>query len=440
MVSPCRKRLHSGQDRGCRPILWYGTCLWSDAFRAGKVQWTSHMAGQKSAVSIARSSVSLFIDAAYKSALVITLGACLFGCASPDLPTARHPIVPVPVSDLSARQVGETVILTFTLPVTSTDQQPLVDMPSVEIYRNTRQAATPVPKRAAKNRSTARLADTIPSQTVEQYQKNGRIEFPDKLDPDELAEESGTDFIYTVRTRVSRAKVSADSNAVDVRVYPAPETVQDLRATLTETALVLDWSAAQKAHSASAGQAAGFRIYRTEVDPAMAEAAVFTPSQAKLIAPPELLAQTTATEYRDTTFQFGHTYFYSVRRILQFGAATVESADSSPTVLTAKDIFPPAAPQDLEAVGVTATNGTPASVELTWSINAEPDLAGYNVYRSEQAGASGQKLNSELLLVPTFRDMSVVPGKSYFYRVGAADQSGNESPLSSAVEARIPEP
>jgi hypothetical protein len=377
---------------------------------------------------------------AYKSALLITLGACLFGCASPDLPTARHPIFPVPVSDLSARQVGDTVVLNFTLPTTSTDLQPLVDMPSVEIYRNTPQGAATAPKASAKNKSTARPADTIPSETIEQYQKNGRVEFPDKLDASELAKDSGTDLVYTVRTRVSRAKASADSNAVAVRVYPAPATVQDLRATLTETALVLDWSAAQEAGRASAGQAAGFRIYRAEVDPTTAEAALFNPSQAKLIAPAELLAQTTATEYRDTSFQFGHTYFYRVRGVAQFGAATVESADSAPAVLTAKDIFPPAAPQGLEAVGVPATNGTPASIELTWTINTEPDLAGYNVYRSEQAGMPGQKLNSELLLVPTFRDMSVVPGKSYFYRLRAVDQSGNESALSSTVEAQVPGP
>jgi hypothetical protein len=397
------------------------------------------MPGPRNAAPIIRISVSLFIDAAYQSARVITFGAWLFGCASPDLPTARHPVVPVPVSDLSARQVGDTVILTFTLPATSTDQQPLADMPSVEIYRSTPQT-TAIPKHAAKNSSTARLSDTIPSQTVEHYQKNARIEFPDKLDPRELAEESGTDLIYTVRTRVSQAKASADSNAVDVRIYPPPATVKGLRATLTETALVLDWSAVPEAHSASSGQAGGFRIYRAEVDPATAEGAVFAPSEAKLIAPPELLAQTTTMEYRDTTFQFGHTYFYSVRRVLQFGAATVESADSAPAVLTAKDIFPPAAPQGLEAVGVTATDGSPASVELTWSINTESDLAGYNVYRSEQASLYGQKLNSELLLAPTFRDMSVVTGRSYFYRVGAVDQSGNESALSSAVETRVPGP
>jgi fibronectin type 3 domain-containing protein len=159
-----------------------------------------------------------------------------------------------------------------------------------------------------------------------------------------------------------------------------------------------------------------------------------------LIAPEELLAPTSATEYLDMSFQFGHTYLYRVRAVEQLGPAAIESADSVPAVLTAKDIFPPAAPRDLEAVTVATTKGTPASVELTWTINTEPDLDGYNVYRSENQEVPGQKLNSELLLVPTFRDISVVPGKSYSYRVGAVDQSGNESALSSPVEAQVPGP
>src|SRR5579872_1850162 len=165
---------------------------------------------------------------ALRSALAVTLAACLFGCASPDLPTPRHAVVPVPVSDLSARQVGDTVVLNFTLPTTSTDLQPLADIPAVEIYRNPPQGAATAPKAGAKNRSRARPADAIPSETIEQYRKNGRIEFPDKLDPDEFAKESGTDLVYTVRTRVSRAKTSADSNTVTLRIYPPPATVRDL--------------------------------------------------------------------------------------------------------------------------------------------------------------------------------------------------------------------
>ena len=211
----------------------------------------------------------------YKIALTIIVSAFVFGCASPNTPIPRHPTVPMPVGDLSARQVGDTMILNFTLPTTSTDLQPLMDIPSVEVYRNAPQTAAPAAKSRAENKSTARLVDTIPSEMIEQYRSTSRIEFPDKLNASDLSAESGTDLTYTVRTRVSRGKASADSNAVTARVYPPPATVQSLRVTLTETALVLDWSAVQSAAEAGGGKSAGFHIYRAEVDPTTAEAADF---------------------------------------------------------------------------------------------------------------------------------------------------------------------
>jgi hypothetical protein len=376
---------------------------------------------------------------AYKTALLTLVLVFLFGCASPDLPTPRHAIVPMAVTDLSARQVGDTIVLTFTLPTTSTDQQPLADVPSIEIYRNKPQPSVSALKGRANNKIAEQLADTVPSETIGQYERDGRIEFPDRLNPSELSNETGADFIYVVRTRVSRAKASADSNTVALRVYPPPAEAQNVRAQMTPTAVTLDWSTAPEQGRDSIATPAGFRIYRGEVDPTTADVAVLNPSEAKLIAPEQLLALTTATHYADANFQFGHTYVYRVREVVQFGNEAVESADSAPAVLTAKDIFAPAPPQGLEAIVVPKTNGTPVSIELTWTINSEPDLAGYNVYRSEEAETPGQKLNSELLLAPTFRDMSVTPGKRYFYRVGAVDQSGNESPRSLVVETHVPE-
>jgi hypothetical protein len=373
-----------------------------------------------------------------KSALTVLLGVLVLGCGSPEVPIPRHPIIPVPVTNLSARQVDDTVFLDFTMPSTSTDQQPLAETPSVAIYRRRAvQSAPTASKRVPKSGNMGQLVDSIPADALPQYQKNGGIEFPDKLDPSELSSTTGNELLYTVRTSISAAKESADSNPAALRVYSPPAPAQDLRATLTETALVLDWSAPQQPGSPAA-KPIGFRVYRGEVNPETAQAAVLDASQAKLIAPPILLAQTTETRYRDTSFQFGHTYLYNVRDSVQFGAETVESADSAPTVLTAKDIFPPATPLGLEAVVVPATNAEPTSVELAWAINTEADLAGYNVYRSEGANSTGLKLNSEPLSAPTFHDISVLPGTSYFYRVGAVDRSGNESALSPAVEAQIP--
>lgn len=145
-----------------------------------------------------------------------------------------------------------------------------------------------------------------------------------------------------------------------------------------------------------------------------------------------------SAEYDDMSFAFGPTYIYSVRSVSQFGAVSAESADSNLVIVPARDVFPPAMPQALVAVPVPVTAQTPAYIELTWSINAESDLAGYAVYRSDEAGAPGERLNPELVPTPAYRDLSAVAGRRYFYSVRAVDTSGNESPASAAVEAQLP--
>ena len=125
--------------------------------------------------------------------------------------------------------------------------------------------------------------------------------------------------------------------------------------------------------------------------------------------------------------EFGKTYTYSVRSVAQYPDVQVESADSNIVTVTPRDIFPPAAPVGSIIVPVPAQNGQPGYLDLSWSISEETDIGGYNVYRSEQEGAPGNKLNPQLLLTPAFRDMNVVAGRRYFYTVTAVDRAGNES-------------
>lgn len=100
------------------------------------------------------------------------------------------------------------------------------------------------------------------------------------------------------------------------------------------------------------------------------------------------------------------------------------------------DVFPPATPSDLQAV--FSGPGQQPFIDLVWAPNTEPDLAGYNVYRHEAAGAPG-KLNSDLVKSPAFRDNAVVPGHEYSYSVSAVDLRGNESPRSEEAIENVPE-
>ena len=371
-------------------------------------------------------------------AALVTVCALLAGCGIPGEPTTRHPVTPLAVKDLAARQLGDAVVLSFTLPSDSTDQQRLPSTPAVEVYRSTLPPSGAPPAKPA-----ARLADTVPGSTVESYQKNGHIEFPDALDPVELARAPGQQIVYRVRTRVSEKRASADSNAVTVRVFPTPEAIGDLRATVTEDAILLTWTAPQRTTggaplTGTTPTLTGYRVYRTDVEPSRAATASQAPSSPKPMSF-VLLGPASQTGYRDTNFQLDHVYSYVVRSVLQFASDSVESADSTPQLtVSAKDIFPPAVPQGVEAVIVPETAGMPAYVELAWAISREADLAGYVVYRSEQPDTAGSRLSPEVLLAPTFRDMTVLSGQRYFYRVAAVDRDGNQSPQSAPVEAVVP--
>ena len=66
------------------------------------------------------------------------------------------------------------------------------------------------------------------------------------------------------------------------------------------------------------------------------------------------------------------------------------------------------------------------SVTLGWSPNSEPDLAGYNAYRSDTDGGPYTKIGSVPAGTEEFTDSTVEYDKNYYYVVTAFD---NEVPV-----------
>jgi hypothetical protein len=267
------------------------------------------------------------------------------------------------------------------------------------------------------------------------------VKFIDPVAPAEARAHPGGLLVYVVRTRASKKRASGDSNVVSVRVYPVPEPVAKLEARVTEPAIELSWAA--PTHTSGGDPLSGFsgyRIYRGELDPASAEAAATDFSKAKWKSPLVLLAPSDENAYRDTLFDFGKTYAYIVRSAVLVEGVELESSDSAPAIVTPRDTFPPAAPQNL--VAAVLSGATPGSVlaDLSWSINLETDLAGYRVYRSEQVDTRGLVITPTPLLAPAYRDTSVEPGRRYWYSVTAVDRAGNESDASAAVAVDVAKP
>jgi uncharacterized protein len=358
----------------------------------------------------------------------------LGGCGAPGEPTPPSPPVPAKINDLSARQQGNGVQLTFTLPGRTVTGDRLTEPPAMEIFRGS------LKLNGSPDNKSFRLVYTIPGALAEVYAANGKIQFTDPLLPDELRVHPGSSYAYRVRTRAAKKRDSADSNTVIAKAYPVAEKIASLDARVTQDAIELSWPALSANVAGAAGETlAGYHVYRGELDAAAPLPPGSDLSQAKWKSPPILLAPVETNTYQDTLFDFGKTYVYQVRSLVIAEGNPIESDDSAPAIVTPRDTFPPVPPQNLVAAEIPGRENA-VTIDLSWSINLETDLAGYRVYRSERQGERGQPLQTELVLSPAYPDVSVRPGHRYWYAVTAVDRAGNESGPSETVLADLAKP
>jgi hypothetical protein len=355
------------------------------------------------------------------------------GCGAPGEPIAPSPPVPAVITDLSARQAGDATRLTFTMPAKTLSGDRLTEAPSVEVLRGTLKAD------GSLDAKSFRVVYTIPGSLVSNYRSDGHVQFVDPVAPDQTRAHPGATLAYRVRTRVSNKRASPESNSVSVRLYPVPQRIASVQASLAETAIELNWTApAETSGGDRLGAVPEYHLYRGELDPRAQDPVAKDLSHPRWISPLALLARSDATTFRDTEFEFGKVYVYVVRSAVPVeGGNTLESDDSDPVILTAKDTFAPSVPQNVVVAVTSANPRSAAEVDLSWSINSETDLAGYRVYRSDRRDEKGQLLTSELLLSPAYRDTSVQSDRQYWYSVTAVDRAGNESVPSPPVLADV---
>ncbi len=367
----------------------------------------------------------------YALGVLILLGG---GCGAPGEPSAPTPPVAVAVTDLSAAQAGDAVRLRFTLPTKTISGDKLIEPPAVEVVRGE------VGADGSPNVQSLRVVETVPGAMLKNDVKETQVEILDPVAPEETRTPACAGVVYAVRTRASKKRASANSNAVVLKLYPVPERISALEAKVTEPAIELRWSAPTRTSGGdSLSGPLTYRVYRGEIDPASAADAAKDLTLAKWRVPLALLGPAEEEAYRDTGFDFGKTYVYVVRSVVVPSGEPVESADSSPAVITPVDTFPPAAPSGLVAAVLPGSNGG-LLVDLSWSINTETDLAGYRVYKSERDDARGVPLARELLVTPAVRDRSVQPGHRYWYTVTALDRAGNESAGSPPIAVDVAQP
>ena len=237
--------------------------------------------------------------------------------------------------------------------------------------------------------------------------------------------------VYTVEVTNANGRSAGPSNAVRVPLAPTLPPPADVAARVTAEGVLLSFTAPPLPPAMARGESTyALRVYRRAAGASASTVAGDLPLP---LSPPEFLDKTIEWE---TSYQYR---VATVTRITPPGGTSVEvEGDDSATVeLLAHDSFPPAAPREVQAVATSG--GDQSFIDLTWSLNSEADLAGYNVYRRE-AGAQPVKINPELVKTPAFRDASVVAGHTYLYSVTAVDLRSNESGRSEEESESVPQP
>jgi len=359
--------------------------------------------------------------------LVAPTALCLLlaGCAQngPPLPPSLE--LPKPPSDLRASRKGNHVTLIWSEPTRTTDRQsvryigPTLVCLSLE-YEITEcgspAAMLPAPSAAEPKSDSARPAAQTYTTTL-----------PAAMQPLDPAAE----VTYAVEVLNRNARGAGLSNRVHVPAVVTLPPPTDLAADLTGDGVVLTWTSAGESQNVPNLQHR-YRVYRR--DESSGKDAI-----AGEVPVPIATTEPGPVRFTDSSFEWEKTYLYRITAVTVIkrpdSEVQVEGDDTSSVRVIAHDVFPPTVPTGLQAA--YSGEGQKPFVDLIWAPVTSADLAGYNVYRSEENGAI-IKLNSDLVQSPSYRDSAVASGKTYTYSVSAVDLRGNESQRSESTSEPVP--
>jgi fibronectin type 3 domain-containing protein len=321
---------------------------------------------------------------------------------------------------LSGAQQGNEVILSWPTPQRNAPDSSVQSIRRIDVYRLAEKPGSPLSLTEEEFASSSTLIGSV---TYEEIKTAGdTLTYKDTL---ELAGEP-TRLRYAVRYVNSSGQRAGFSNIIVIE--PAARIAQQPVLTgneVHEDAITLTWRPpAANIDGSTPVNLLGYNVYR--LDEAQSEPGQ-TPINSALVS---------GTQYQDKNFKFGSNYRYLVRAVsLGSEGAQVESLNSNSIQVSPRDTFAPSAP-----AGISVAQA-PGRLSIFFAANPEPDIAGYNVYRSTDPDApktNWTKLNQTLLTRTTFTDDKVESGRKYYYYLTAVDLAGNSSPPSEVKSETAP--
>ena len=372
--------------------------------------------------------------------VVLLLPLLAAACGKKSEPLPPVPPLPARTTDLRVEQQGGDAEISFSFPSQKMDGTPLTDLSAVEVYRvagpGASLTAPPAAATAGKSGDHAPISgqrrraqasrlrersffeaaekiaeirsDLFPSAT-----RGGQLVYRDPLESVLKTPGGVPEVGYAVVTVRRNGVRSEISNIATIRPVVPPAAPRDLLATAEETRICLSWQAPPEAEPKI--EIAGYKVYRRRLED-------------DDYARPLTSSPVDSTDYADTGASYGSAYVYTVTAVPKDHPAS-EGPPAIQFGIRYDDVYPPPAVGRLDALPEQTL------VRLHWPPVEAPDLAGYEVFRSED-GAPEKRLDEKPLTEPSFIDTDVAVGKTYRYRVRSVDKNGNASAPSPAAEAR----
>jgi fibronectin type 3 domain-containing protein len=363
--------------------------------------------------------------AALALALLVALPLTACGRRGPPVPPETR--LPAAVQDLSISVLGEGVRLTWTLPRIRVDRSPLKELRRTEVYRRLETGEREPVRPAiltfgglfggpAELPGFERVADILVAEPTGPVEIAGsRVTYTDAQGLG-----FGRRYTYVVVAVDPQGRPSPPSNRVTVALLAPPEPPSGLQAQPGDREVRLSWTAPARLEDGSPVEG---RVYYNVFRAATPDARPERPVNPEPVDSPS---------YVDLGLTNDATYYYSVRAL--GGPAGPASRASGQIAATPEDTTAPAQPRALVAVVAGP------SVRLAWEAVADPDVAGYRVYRSTTAGRGHQPVTPALVTATTYVDTDVRRGETYYYTVTAVDRArrANESVPSGEASATLP--
>jgi len=350
--------------------------------------------------------------------LKITISVALLalsGCGVPGAPLPPTTGIPKPVGDLQAVRKSDRVTLSWSTPTETADGALIRKPGKMLVYRSILG-------------SPAQVVAELPLEPALKEEQPPPPTAKDSLTS--VAQKPAGDFaVYTVLAQTASGKSAGPSNRAPVPLVPTPGAPQHFQAVTVPLGVSLSWDQAWPPQNQThLNTEYAYRIMRRAEG---SNAAVMVK---------QLTIGNAAMAFVDSGIEWQSHYDYWITPVTLWEGegkkGEVEGDDSPVVSLFADDKFPPARPAGLQAVFSGMTQQP--FIDLAWTPNTDPDLAGYNVYR-RVGSEEPVKINSELVKGSTFRDSKVQPGSKYIYSVTGVDLRGNESEKSPEASESVPQ-